>query len=43
MPILFTYHNQQIELQDAPDGLYIVTVKLNTGQMISKKVIKKSR
>lgn len=39
-PILFTYQNQLIELLDAPDGMYIVTVKLHTGQVVSEKVLK---
>jgi hypothetical protein len=40
-PVVFTYNNHQIELPDVPDGMYVVFLQLNTGEVIAKKVIKK--
>lgn len=40
--IPFTFNNQQIDLSFAQDGLYLLTLKLQTGVSIVKKIIKKS-
>ena len=42
-PIRFTYQNKVVDLLDAPDGMYLVNVKMNTGQMVSKRILKTVR
>jgi type IX secretion system substrate protein len=39
-PVSFDYNNQQVDLLQAPDGMYILTVKLHTGESVALKVIK---
>lgn len=41
-PISFNYNNKEVDLLHAPDGMYILTVKLHTGDSIVMKIIKKS-
>ena len=40
--VSFNYNNQEIDLLYAPDGMYILTLKLHTGESVVMKVIKKS-
>lgn len=40
--ISFKYISQEVDLLDAPDGMYILTVELQTGESFVLKVIKKS-
>ena len=41
-PVSFNYSNQEIDILHAPDGMYILTVKLHNGESVAMKVIKKS-
>lgn len=40
--ISFNFSTQEVDLLDAPEGMYILTLKLNTGETVVLKVIKKS-
>ncbi len=41
-PVSFNLRNQGVDLSSAPEGMYILTVKLHTGESVAMKVIKKS-
>ncbi len=40
-PISFNYCNEELDLLSNPDGIYILTVKLHTGESVVMKVLKK--
>ena len=42
-PVSFKCNSQEIDLLQAPDGMYILTIKFSTGQVVARKVIRKSK
>lgn len=41
-PVSFNYSNQEVDILHCPDGMYILTLILHTGESVVMKIIKKS-
>lgn len=40
--VSFTYYDQQLDISNVPDGIYLLTMQFHTGETIVRKIIKES-